>query len=181
MSVIGRPQAWQTSGDLAEKQVSHGQGADGVGDGPEHGPRNVAGKVVADPASGPARLRHGDGPWTRAAGDADALHTHLGTARSELEKSHEGLLTSERAGNFAVLAELAAVRESWVRRVSTAQCECGSLAGKLRAVSREQRTTDEAVRDGFGPPVDAPAQSAPPLRFPTQPLSSLYLLGGSDG
>ncbi|MFE9852317.1 hypothetical protein ACFYPN_26470 [Streptomyces sp. NPDC005576] len=180
MSVIGQPQAWQT-GDPAEKQVFHGQGAGGVGDGLEHGPRNVAGKAVADPASGHARLRHGDGPWTRAAGDAEALHTHLGTARSELVKSHEGLLTGEGAGNFAVLAELAAVRESWVRRVSTAQGECGSLAGTLRAVSREQRTTDEAVRDGFGRPVDVPAQSTPPLRSPTQPLSSLYLLGGSDG
>ncbi|WP_328720797.1 hypothetical protein OHT52_15920 [Streptomyces sp. NBC_00247] len=136
-------------------------------------------RAASDPASGYDRLRHHDEPWIKAAGGAEALHTNLGTARFELEKSHEGLLTSENAGDFAVLGELAAVRASWVRRMSTAQGECGSLAGKLRTVAREQRTTDEAVGEGFGPLVDLPVQSTPPLSL-TRPPSSLYLLGGSD-
>ncbi|MCX5398028.1 hypothetical protein [Streptomyces sp. NBC_00102] len=178
MSVVGQPQGWQTSGDRPE-QVFHGQDVDGPGE----GLRNRAEKGAVDPAFGHARLVHGDGPWVRAAGGAEALHTHLGTARAELEKAHEGLLTSESAGDFAVLGELAEVRASWLRRVSTAQRECGSLAGKLRAVATEQRTTDERVRDGFGSLVDVPMQPLPPssvLAQPSSSLSSLYLLGGSD-
>ncbi|MGW0854095.1 hypothetical protein [Streptomyces sp. NPDC002690] len=182
MSVVGQPQAWRTPGDPAEKQVVHGRDVGGPGEGPGHGPSDDVGKgVVSGPVSGYDRLRHHAEPWTRAAGGAEELHTHLGTARQELEKSHEGLLTSEGSGDFAVLSELAVVRESWVRRMSTAQGECGNLAGKLRAVARDQRATDESVRDGFGPLVDLPAQPTPPLRALPRPQSSLYLLGGSDG
>ncbi|MFF7360266.1 hypothetical protein [Streptomyces sp. NPDC008125] len=93
-------------------------------------------------------------------------------------------MAGEGAGDFAVLVELAAVRESWLRRVSTAQGECGSLAAKLRAVAREQGATDQAVRAGFGRLVALPAQTPPlpPLlaQAPPTQLSSLYLLGGGD-
>ncbi|MFD6531292.1 hypothetical protein [Streptomyces sp. NPDC060184] len=124
---------------------------------------------MEDAGSGRGRLVHADAPWIRAAGGAEALYTHLGPVRSDLEKAHEGLSASEAAGDFAVLGELAAVRESWLRRVSTAQGECGSLTGKLRAVARGHGATEQAVRDGFGPLTDVPAQP-----------SSLYLLGGGD-
>ncbi|MGW1468247.1 hypothetical protein ACWCPT_28325 [Streptomyces sp. NPDC002308] len=93
-------------------------------------------------------------------------------------------MAGEGGGDFAVLVELAAVRESWLRRVSTAQGECGSLAVKLRAVAREQGATDQEVRAGFGRLVDIPAQTPPlpPLlaQAPLTQLSSLYLLGGGD-
>lgn len=181
VSVIGQPQGRQTLRDLAEQQPVHGHDTDGPADGPGPG-RGPGGSV-----SGHARLQHSDGPWVRAAGGAEALHTHLAPARAELEKSHEGLLAGESAGHFAVLRELAAVRESWVRRVGTAQGECGSLAGKLRAVAREQGATDQAVRESFGPRTDVPAQPSPvphlapspPASGPTPP-SALYFLGGSD-
>ncbi|MGW2281536.1 hypothetical protein [Streptomyces sp. NPDC001770] len=83
-----------------------------------------------------------------------------------------------------MLVELAAVRESWLRRVSTAQGECESLAAKLRAVAREQGATDHAVRARFGPLVGIPPQTPPlsPLlaQVPPTQRSSLYLLGGDD-
>lgn len=182
VSVVGQPQGWQTPG----------AGVDGLGEGAGGGPGKRPGKS-GDAASGHARLVHADLPWIRAAGDAEALYTHLGPVRSDMEKAHEGLSASEAAGDFAVLGELAVVRESWLRRVSTAQGECGSLTGKLRAVAREQGATEQAVRDDFGPSTGVPAQSSPLPSFlaqvspaspvpPTPPaqLSSLYLLGGGD-
>jgi hypothetical protein len=93
------------------------------------------------------RLKHSDGPWLRAAGGAEALVTHLGPVRSELALAHEGLMAG--AGRLSALAELAAVRESWERRIKAAQGECGSLAGKLRDVARTQGETNEAVRSSF--------------------------------
>ncbi|GAA3003267.1 hypothetical protein [Streptomyces fulvorobeus] len=94
-------------------------------------------------------LKHSDGAWTRAAGGAEAMRTHLAPVRAELGAAHEGLPAG--AGDLAALAELGAVRESWERRITTAQGECASLAGRLRAVARAQGETDEAVRSSFTP------------------------------
>ncbi|MFJ8754062.1 hypothetical protein ACIREO_32770 [Streptomyces sp. NPDC102441] len=104
----------------------------------------------AGPASGGdcgRRLRHSDGPWLRAAGGADELATHLAPVRGELGLAHQGLMAG--AGRLTALAELAAVRESWERRIQAAQGECGSLASKLRDVARTQGATNEAVRSSF--------------------------------
>lgn len=112
---------------------------------------------LAGPGSGGAdsrTLKHSGGPWTRAAGGAEAMRTHLAPVRSELETAHEGLLAG--AGDLTALAELGAVRASWERRIATAQGECASLAGRLRAVARAQGETNEAVRSSFAP-VQVPA------------------------
>ncbi len=93
------------------------------------------------------RLRHCDGPWMKAAGGADALVTQLAPVRSELALAHQGLMAG--AGRLTALAELAAVRESWERRIQAARGECGSLAAKLRDVARTQGATNEAVRSSF--------------------------------
>ncbi|MFD6276557.1 hypothetical protein ACFWFI_13445 [Streptomyces sp. NPDC060209] len=93
------------------------------------------------------RLKHSDGPWLRAAGGADELVSHLGPVRAELGLAHQGLMAG--AGRLTALAELAAVRESWERRIQAAQGECGSLAAKLRDVARTQGATNEAVRSSF--------------------------------
>ncbi|MFD3652232.1 hypothetical protein [Streptomyces sp. NPDC058620] len=98
---------------------------------------------------GSRALKHSDGPWTRAAGGAEAMGTHLAPVKSELAAAHEGLLVG--AGDLTALAELGTVRESWERRIATAQGECASLAGKLRAVARAQGETNEAVRSSFAP------------------------------
>ncbi|MFB4422998.1 hypothetical protein C5F59_018090 [Streptomyces sp. QL37] len=97
-------------------------------------------------ACGP-RLKHSDGPWLRAAGGAAELATHLAPVRGELALAHQGLMAG--AGRLTALAELAAVRESWERRIQAAQGECGSLAAKLRDVARTQGATNEAVRASF--------------------------------
>jgi len=117
----------------------------------------VSGMVVvrgpSDPTEAPSgggqgpRLKHDDGPWLRAAGGADELVTHLGPVRGELGVAHQGLMAG--AGRLTALAELAAVRESWERRIQAAQSECGSLAAKLRDVARTQGATNEAVRSSF--------------------------------
>ncbi|MFJ8887978.1 hypothetical protein ACIRJR_31880 [Streptomyces sp. NPDC102402] len=102
-----------------------------------------------DPAGPPVgggggpRLKHSDGPWLRAAGGAEELVTHLQPVRAELALAHTGLMAG--AGRLTALAELAAVRESWERRIQAAQGECGSLAAKLRSVARTQGATNEAV------------------------------------
>lgn len=98
-------------------------------------------------AAGGEDLRHSGGPWQRAAGVADRLVTHLGPVKSELEAAHRGLIAG--AGALDALAELGAVRTSWERRIEEARGECGSLAGKLRAVVRSQVQVNEAVKSGF--------------------------------
>lgn len=82
--------------------------------------------------------------------------THLGPVKSELETAHEGLLAG--TGGLTAMAELGAVRESWTRRFEAARGECRALAGKLRAVARNQGETDEAVRSAFAsvPPSPSP-------------------------
>jgi hypothetical protein len=92
-------------------------------------------------------LKHSDGPWLRAAGGAESLHTLLGPVRTELETAHEGVVTG--TAGLEALAELGAVRESWQRRIEAARGECGSLAGKLRAVARAQGVTNETVKSSF--------------------------------
>lgn len=66
-----------------------------------------------------AALKHSDGPWMKAAGGADALVTQFAPVRSELALAHQGLMAG--AGRLTALAELAAVRESWERRIQAAR------------------------------------------------------------
>ncbi|MFJ8254508.1 hypothetical protein [Streptomyces sp. NPDC094466] len=98
-------------------------------------------------------LRHSGGPWLRAAGAADQLVTLLGPVKGELEAAHRGLIAGAGAGAGAgaldALVELGAVRASWERRIEEARGECGSLAGKLRAVVGGQAQANEAVKKGF--------------------------------
>lgn len=110
------------------------------------GPGDPTGASSAGDDCGP-RMTHSDGPWLRAAGGADELVDHLGLVRGELALAHQELMAG--AGRLTALAELAAVRESWERRIQAARGECGSLAGKLRDVARMQGATNEAVRSSF--------------------------------
>ncbi|MEU0135037.1 hypothetical protein ABZ172_13585 [Streptomyces sp. NPDC006296] len=112
------------------------------------GPDDRTGPPPGGADCGP-RLRHSDGPWLRAARGADELVTHLRPVQQELGAAHQGLM--EGAGRLTALAELAAVRESWERRIRAAQWECGSLAAGLRDVARVQGGTNEAVGSSFGP------------------------------
>ncbi|MEU3002328.1 hypothetical protein ABZ684_33065 [Streptomyces sp. NPDC006995] len=67
--------------------------------------------------------------------------------KGELEVAHQGVTAG--AGALSALAELAAVRASWERRIQDARQECGSLGGKMRAVVKVQAQGNEAVKSGF--------------------------------
>lgn len=125
------------SGVAVVGQPSGQQGLSDLG-GPRYGGSGDGGNRV---------LKHHDGPWTRAAGGAEALRAHLAPVKPELGAAHNGLLAG--AGDLTALAELGSVRESWERRIASAQGECASLAGKLRAVARAQGETNEAVRSSL--------------------------------
>ncbi|MFJ1601265.1 hypothetical protein [Streptomyces sp. NPDC088261] len=91
-----------------------------------------------------ADVRHSAGPWTGAAGAAEALRTHLGQVRPEFAAAHAGLAGGTEG--LAVADVLRTVRTSWERRIDTAAAECGSLAGSLRAVARDLGESDAEVR-----------------------------------
>ncbi|WP_327235844.1 hypothetical protein OG349_19675 [Streptomyces sp. NBC_01317] len=95
-------------------------------------------------AGGGADVRHSAGPWTRAAGAAEALRAHLGQVRPEFAAAHAGLAGGTEG--LAVADVLRTVRTSWERRIDTAMGECGSLAGSLRAVAKDLGESDAAVR-----------------------------------
>lgn len=115
------------------------------------GLRALADEAGAGPgASGVAsgeRLRHSDGPWNRAAGGAEVTRTQLAYVKAEFETAHEGVAGC--AEGLGVLAVLGTVRTSWERRIEAARDECGSLAGRLRAVAVTQGEHDTAVRSGL--------------------------------
>ncbi|MEV6476029.1 hypothetical protein [Streptomyces sp. NPDC051657] len=124
----------------------------GVGGVTVVGQPNDGGERLRAPAgsageAGGGDLRHSGGPWLRAAGGADQLVTHLGPVKGELGAAHQGLIAG--AGALDALVELSAVRASWERRIEGARGECGSLAGKMRAVVRGQAQANEAVKSGF--------------------------------
>ncbi|MFI6083918.1 hypothetical protein ACIBBB_23565 [Streptomyces sp. NPDC051217] len=93
------------------------------------------------------RLRHSDGPWTRAAGGAEVMRTQMAYLKAEFETAHEGVAGGGEG--LSVVGVLATVRTSWERRIEAARDECGSLAGPLRAVARTQGEHDTAIRSGL--------------------------------
>ncbi|MEV0775528.1 hypothetical protein ACIBLA_36765 [Streptomyces sp. NPDC050433] len=93
------------------------------------------------------RLRHSDGPWTRAAGGAEATRTQMAYLKAEFETAHEGV--GGCGDGLSAVAVLGTVRTSWERRIEAARDECGGLAGRLRAVAKTQGEHDGAVRSGL--------------------------------
>lgn len=100
---------------------------------------------MAGPGGGD--LTHSAGPWTRAAGAADALRTDLGRVRSELAAAHDGVGAGTAV--LGVAGVLRAVRESWEQRIKTAADECGDLAVGLRSVAKIQGEVDTSVRSSL--------------------------------
>lgn len=115
-----------------------------------------AGPGAAGAAPG-ERLRHSDGPWTRAAGGAEVMRTQMAYVRTEFETAHEGVAGG--GAGLSAVAVLGSVRTSWERRIEAARDECGSLVGRLRAVATTQGEHDGAVRSGLAG-VDAGVDAA---------------------
>lgn len=125
------------------------------------GLRALADEAGAEPGTSGAasgeRLRHSDGPWTRAAGGAEVMRTQMAYVKAEFATAHEGVAGGGEG--LSAVAVLATVRTSWERRIEAARDECGSLAGRLRAVARTQGEHDAAVRSALAG-VDAGSQAA---------------------
>ncbi|MFE1962888.1 hypothetical protein [Streptomyces sp. NPDC059479] len=149
------------AGFVGQSQGQGEQGWQGPTQGPAQGGQgqdgrqrliDMAGGVgVPAPRTGGLRhggeLRHSGGPWTRAAGAAEALRTHMGLVRGEFAAAHEGMAAgTEGLGAASVLRT---VRMSWERRIEIAMGECESLAVHLRAVAREQGENEAAIRASF--------------------------------
>ncbi|MCI3226801.1 hypothetical protein GXP76_32380, partial [Streptomyces sp. NP-1717] len=86
-------------------------------------------------------------PWTRAAGGAEVMRTQMAYVKAEFATAHEGVAGC--GDGLSALAALGAVRTSWERRIEAARDECGSLAGRLRAVARTQGEHDAAIRSAL--------------------------------
>ncbi|MFF3753851.1 hypothetical protein ACFYYH_25855 [Streptomyces sp. NPDC002018] len=100
-------------------------------------------KAGGVPAPRTGGLRHSGGPWTRAAGAAEALRTHMGLVRGELADAHEGLAAG--TAGLGAAAVLRTVRMSWERRIEIAMGECEGLAVHLRGVARDQGENEAAI------------------------------------
>ncbi|MFJ9932292.1 hypothetical protein ACIRSJ_04130 [Streptomyces virginiae] len=82
-----------------------------------------------------AELAHSGGPWTKASVAAGELRVTTAEGLGKMSAAHEGLAAG--TAGLAATAALAAVRESWERRVSAVRDECGSVRSALLNVARE--------------------------------------------
>ncbi|MET9436214.1 hypothetical protein [Streptomyces sp. NPDC006551] len=92
-------------------------------------------------------LRHSGGPWTGAAGVAEALHTSTVAAKNRLTTAHEGVAAAN--DGLASVGVLRSVLTSWEERLSAVKDECGSLAPKLRLVAKAQGEQEAKVKSSF--------------------------------
>ncbi|MEV7872125.1 hypothetical protein AB0P17_39840 [Streptomyces sp. NPDC088124] len=107
---------------------------------------SLASASVED-SGGEPDLRHRDGPWTKAAGVAEELHTSITTAKSRLTAAHEDAAVGTEG--LASMATLASVLTSWEERLKAVRDECGSLAPKLRLVAQSQGEREVKVKSSF--------------------------------
>ncbi|MFJ3974955.1 hypothetical protein [Streptomyces sp. NPDC090021] len=84
---------------------------------------------------GEADLAHSGGPWTKASVAAGELRVTTAEGLGKMSAAHEGIAAG--TAGLGATAALAAVRESWERRVSAVRDECGSVQGALLNVARE--------------------------------------------
>ncbi|MFJ5682706.1 hypothetical protein [Streptomyces sp. NPDC093099] len=92
-------------------------------------------------------LEHSDGPWTTAAGVAEALRTSTTTAKSRLTSTHTGVTAATEG--LASSGVLKSVLTSWEDRLSSVRDECGSLAPKLRQVGKDLGERDTKVKSSL--------------------------------
>lgn len=142
MASGAHPEIWQS---LIDQSNGRGLEAGGV-PGPEGDAAGMSlasanggrGPGSAEASEGPgsnARLQQSAGPWTGAAGVAEALETSMGKAKDGLGTSHQGV--SSEGGGLTSISELGAVRHSWERRLEDARKECAGLDRKLRLVAKD--------------------------------------------
>ncbi|MFE4370152.1 hypothetical protein ACFRMN_18305 [Streptomyces sp. NPDC056835] len=105
-------------------------------------------------AASSSDLEHSDGPWTTAAGVAEALRTSTTTAKGRLTSAHSGVTAATEGLSSAGV--LKSVLTSWEDRLSSVRDECGTLAPKLRRVGKDLGERDAKVKSSLRG-VDAPS------------------------
>ncbi|MFJ1575866.1 hypothetical protein [Streptomyces sp. NPDC088182] len=114
------------------------------------GPMSLASAGSSGGSGGAASrsdLEHSDGPWTTAAGVAEALRTSTTTAKSRLTSTHTGVTAATEG--LASSGVLKSVLTSWEDRLSSVRDECGSLAPKLRQVGKDLGERDTKVKSSL--------------------------------
>ncbi|MFJ6184736.1 hypothetical protein [Streptomyces sp. NPDC092295] len=111
------------------------------------GPMSLASAGGSGGAASRSDLEHSDGPWTTAAGVAEALRTSTTTAKSRLTSTHTGVTASTEG--LASSGVLKSVLTSWEDRLSSVRDECGSLAPKLRQVGKDLGERDTKVKSSL--------------------------------
>ncbi|MFJ9207409.1 hypothetical protein [Streptomyces sp. NPDC102264] len=104
-------------------------------------------------------LEHSDGPWTTAAGVAEALRTSTTTAKSRLTSAHTGVTAATEG--LASSGVLKSVLTSWEDRLSSVRDECGSLAPKLRQVGKDLGERDTKVKSSLRE-INTPSEPSDP-------------------
>ncbi|MFD6339238.1 hypothetical protein [Streptomyces sp. NPDC060131] len=126
------------------------------------GPMSLASAGSSGGSSGAASrsdLEHSDGPWTTAAGVAEALRTSTTTARNRLTSAHTGVTAATEG--LASSGVLKSVLTSWEDRLSSVRDECGSLAPKLRQVGKELGERDTKVKSSLRE-INTPSEPSDP-------------------
>ncbi|MCP3821020.1 hypothetical protein NLX86_23875 [Streptomyces sp. A3M-1-3] len=80
-------------------------------------------------------LEVSEGPWTTAAGVANALNTSSASALTELDTASEGIAGG--AAGFTSTPALEEVRTSWKGRLASVRDECLRLEGALKSAGKE--------------------------------------------
>ncbi|OEV05649.1 hypothetical protein AN216_02395 [Streptomyces oceani] len=93
------------------------------------------------------KLRQSSGPWTSAAGVAEALGTSMKLGKDELGTSHQGI--AQEGAGLASITALDVVRNSWEQRLEDARKECATLDGKLRKVADAHGENEQRTKESF--------------------------------
>ncbi|MFD8917275.1 hypothetical protein ACFV0Y_05585 [Streptomyces sp. NPDC059569] len=123
------------------------------------GPMSLASAGGSGGAASRSDLEHSDGPWTTAAGVAEALRTSTTTARNRLTSAHTGVTAATEG--LASSGVLKSVLTSWEDRLSSVRDECGSLAPKLRQVGKELGERDTKVKSSLRE-INTPSEPSDP-------------------
>ncbi|MFJ1915040.1 hypothetical protein ACIOGX_24280 [Streptomyces sp. NPDC088147] len=140
MATEAYSESWQELIDLA------GQERQSAASGPMS-LASAGGSGGSGGAASRSDLEHSDGPWTTAAGVAEALRTSTTTAKSRLTSTHTGVTAATEG--LASSGVLKAVLTSWEDRLSSVRDECGSLAPKLRQVGKDLGERDTKVKSSL--------------------------------
>ncbi|MFF3453136.1 hypothetical protein ACFYXH_02180 [Streptomyces sp. NPDC002730] len=87
------------------------------------------------------------GPWTRASGVADALHTSSASALTELETAAK--VEAKSTAGLDSTKAMSEVLGSWKVRLTAVRDECGRLEGSLKSAGKEFGEQEVRIKRTF--------------------------------